>query len=264
MPRRRHFLVPVGMALAALAPGAASSHSDPVSSAPVGNDGAARANLKDRLRQPLLALRRGGGRQLAGATFHSSHSSHASHASHASHFSSSVTSQPVVTLPSAPAAPVTSATATISAYLSASQEVPPPQGASSLAMGTFTATLKGRILSWQLTTSSLSGSIVAAVIHIGQAGRIGPRLVQIVAHAGTSASGTVVLSPAQVAALLGKSAYLNVGTHLNPGGEIRGQLMALATPATVSGGSGSISGGGHVSHASHASHASHVSHYSSY
>jgi hypothetical protein len=107
----------------------------------------------------------------------------------------------------------------------------------------------------------LSGPITAAVIHTGPDGQVGPRVVQICGHRGLSASGTTVLSAAQVADIVRRNAYLNVGTAENPHGEIRGALMAIPGATSTIGSGGSI--GGHYSHVSHVSHASHVSHYSS-
>lgn len=103
--------------------------------------------------------------------------------------------------------------------------MPRPVNAPADVAGTLSATLSGRILKWQLTTLNLSGNVVAAVIHLGARGHVGARVVQICGHRGRSASGTIVLTAAQANAILNRSAYLNVGTGLNPHGEIRGQLV---------------------------------------
>lgn len=114
---------------------------------------------------------------------------------------------------------------TLRASLTVSQEVPQPATAGVGARGTFTATLTGRILSWHLKVSHLSGAPAASVIHTGGRGVAGAALVTLRGSSSTSISGTTVLTAAQVAKLLGGATYINVGTHLNPHGEIRGQIV---------------------------------------
>jgi CHRD domain len=70
-----------------------------------------------------------------------------------------------------------------------------------------------------------------------------------------------VLTQAQIASLMSGAMYVDVGTHANPAGEIRGQITraaAVSTGATTGVGAGT-GGGGHVSHSSHSSHTSHYS-----
>lgn len=158
-------------------------------------------------------------------------------------------------------APAAAASTRLHASLTVSQVVPQPAVAGVGAFGTFTATLSGRILAWRLTVSHLSGSVVAAVVHAGARGHTGARLMRLCGPCATSAHGTLVLTQAQVTQLLGGASYLNVGTHRNPAGEIRGQIIrqpaVQVTVPPVAGG-----GGSHVSHVSHVSHASHSSHVS--
>jgi hypothetical protein len=257
----RKFLVPVAAAVAALAPGTASagtaSHA-PSSAADPGHGN----SVRERLTQPLLALGRGA-RHLAGVVGHVSHSSHASHASHASHFSSSTSppASPPTVSPSPPASSSTSPSVSLSAFLDETYEVPAPSGTSGYAGGVFTATLQGRMLSWHLDTFALTGPVTGVWIGVGTDGRVGTKLVQL-RGSGGSAGGTIVLTPAQVAALLTRSVYVNIGTSVNPGGETRGDISVVSLASPIGGGSGT--GGGHFSHSSHVSHASHVSHYSSY
>jgi hypothetical protein len=257
----RRFLVPVAAAVAALAPGAAAGGTPSHSTSSTADTGR-KMIARDRLTQPLLALGRGA-RHLAGVMGHVSHSSHVSHASHVSHFSSSTSppASPPSVSPSPPASSSVSSTASLSAFLDETYEVPGPSGTSGYAGGVLTATLRGRILSWHLETFSLSGPVTGVWIGVGADGRVGTKLVQL-RRSGGGASGTIVLTPAQVAALLTRSVFVNVGTSINPGGETRGDISVISLTSPVVGGSGSS--GGHFSHSSHVSHASHVSHYSSY
>lgn len=253
MRARRAFLVPVGLALAALGSRASASGSPAETLA---SEPGVSPSHTGVLRQPLLALSRAR-RGLSGVLAHSSHSSHASHASHSSHVSSSTP---------APAAPVvTSATTHLAASLSSGQEVPAVSGAGVGATGRFTATLKGRMLHWRLTFSHLSSPETAVALHVGAPGHSGPGLATIAHTVHSPATGTMVLSATQVSELLKDKTYINVGTSSHPHGEIRGRITKVSTSssAPVSTGGGGVGHSSHVSHASHASHASHSSHVSS-
>jgi hypothetical protein len=87
----------------------------------------------------------------------------------------------------------------------------------------FTAVVRGTRMTWTLRTSGMSGSAVAAVIHTGSKGRVGPRAVWLCEPCPDPATGAASVPRATVAALLAGRAYVNVGTHRNPYGEIRGQ-----------------------------------------
>jgi hypothetical protein len=233
---RRPFLVPLSLAIAALGPqGALANQAGTVETSQAGADAnGSRARMSERFRQPLLAVSRAP-RHLAtylGHSSHSSHASHASHASHSSHFSSSgsapavpTPSPPVVVAPTPTPTPTPATAAFFSARLSVSQEVPAPAAVSSGALGLFSATLTGRILQWQLTVSQLSGPAGAAVIRVAPKGAVGPQVIRLCEPCADSAHGTLVLSAAQASKLLTSSTYVNVGTHTNPHGEIRGQIQ---------------------------------------
>jgi hypothetical protein len=114
---------------------------------------------------------------------------------------------------------------TLSAILTVSQEVPMPAVAGVGANGTFTATLSGRMLRWHLSVTKLSGAPVAATIRVGARGLKGPKLVHLCEPCSGVQSGTIVLTAPQAARLLSNATYVNVGTHRNPDGEIRGQVQ---------------------------------------
>ena len=145
----------------------------------------------------------------------------------------------------------------LAATLTIGQEVPKPSGAGLGATGRFTATLSGRVLSWKLTFGHLSGPAKVAVLHAGTAGVVGPRLATMCGPCSSGAHGVLVLTQAQVAAMLAGKTYINLGTSANPPGEIRGQIKRVVTSSA---GVGTFQGGGHFSHVSHASHVSHGSH----
>jgi len=221
---KRSFLVPVGLALAALAPqGGLGQPTAPTEAAVLGDTRGTRGLLAGRLFQPLLAVAGYAGRHLANPMGHVSHSSHASHASHASHFSATPAPVPLPVPAPTPVPPATVTTGLV-AVLGTGQEVPVPVNTGRGASGRFTATLSGRILSWRLTFSNLSGQAVSAVIHGGSRGRIGPRIATVCGPCMSPATGTVVLTASQVTQMLVGGTYLNVATRANPTGEIRGQI----------------------------------------
>jgi hypothetical protein len=117
----------------------------------------------------------------------------------------------------------------VSAKLKASSEVPKPSGVPAGAAGTFKGTYvelandKAR-LTWKLTFSHLSGGAIAAHIHIGKPGKAGPVALALCGPCHSGQKGKGMLTHAQVAKIEAGSAYINVHTQKNPGGEIRGQV----------------------------------------
>jgi CHRD domain len=117
----------------------------------------------------------------------------------------------------------------VSAKLKASSEVPKPSGVPAAATGKFTGTYvelandKAR-LTWKLTFSHLSGSAIAAHIHIGKPGKAGPVALALCGPCHSGQKGKGMLTHAQVAKIEAGAAYVNVHTQKNPGGEIRGQV----------------------------------------
>ena len=244
--RRPSFLVPVGVAIAALLPQGAGAQGDGSGTHTALADPSARRPA-GRITQPLLALAHAAGAtsRVLGHSSHSSHASHASHASssgggvgghvshashasHTSHMSSSGTpAPPAIGTPSvgsvAPATQIRFA-----ANLTVRAEVPQPKGATRSASGKWTASLNGNVLTWRLTLSHLSSAATASFIHIGLAGQVGPQLVHICGPCSSPATGKVTLSSAQRAALIAGLTYINLGTVHNPDGEIRGQVRRVS------------------------------------
>jgi hypothetical protein len=120
----------------------------------------------------------------------------------------------------------------VSAKLKASSEVPKPSGVPAGATGKFTGTYvelandKARI-TWKLTFSHLSGQAIAAHIHIGKPGKAGPVALALCGPCHNGQKGKGMLTHAQVAKIEAGSAYVNVHTQKNPGGEIRGQVKVI-------------------------------------
>jgi hypothetical protein len=117
----------------------------------------------------------------------------------------------------------------LNAKLDARHEVPASKGAAR-ASGAFTASLSGRSLTWKLTFVHLSGKAAAAHVHLGRAGVSGPVAVPLCGPCASGAHGKVMISSKARAALLARSAYVNVHTARNPAGEIRGQIAGGGGP----------------------------------
>lgn len=117
----------------------------------------------------------------------------------------------------------------VSAKLKAGSEVPKPSGVPSGATGKFTGAVvelandKAKV-TWKLTFSHLSGQAIAAHIHIGKVGKAGPVALALCGPCHSGQKGKGMLTHAQVAKIEAGSAYVNVHTQKNPGGEIRGQI----------------------------------------
>lgn len=88
--------------------------------------------------------------------------------------------------------------------------------------GSFTLTSTG--LQYAVTVRNLSGSIIGAHFHLGNAGSNGP-VVQAISFSNNTSTGTWDLTNDQRTSLLAGDIYVNIHTAAHPDGEIRGQLM---------------------------------------
>lgn len=124
----------------------------------------------------------------------------------------------------------------IRTVLNAAQEVPSPTGAVSNAGGTFSASVTksetGASISWQLSFDGLTANAIAAHIHTGAVGSPGPVVLALCGPCSSPLSGTGALTQAALDAIQAGTAYVNIHTPTNAGGEIRGQLATSATVAT--------------------------------
>lgn len=111
------------------------------------------------------------------------------------------------------------------ASLTGGEEVPPVETA---ATGTadITWNADSKELSWTIDFSGLSGPATAAHFHGPAApGENAPPVVGI-EDLESPSEGSVTLTDEQAALLTGGQLYVNIHTEANPGGEIRGQVMA--------------------------------------
>jgi hypothetical protein len=148
-----------------------------------------------------------------------------------------------VTIAPAPASAQQPTSFTLTAQLSGANE-PPAPGINTGAFGNATVVvdLTAQTVAYTVTVFNLPSGVTASHIHVGAPGPAGPVVVNFTVPTTASNdftfSGTVpfsqfVLRPDQgirssddmVQAILGGNSYVNVHSQVNPGGEIRGQLV---------------------------------------
>ena len=119
--------------------------------------------------------------------------------------------------------------------LTGAQEVPAVV-TTATGQGTAVISADGSTITYIITYSGLSGTVNASHIHTGAAGVAGGVILPIVPGpspmSGTltatnfTASGSVTTFTQAVAAIRAGTTYFNLHTTANPGGEIRGQIVA--------------------------------------
>jgi hypothetical protein len=151
------------------------------------------------------------------------------------------------------ARPVSAQTVTLTANLTGANE-PPIPGILTGAFGnaTIVVNLTTRTVTYTVNVFNLPSGVTASHIHVGAVGITGPIVVPFAPVVNSSNdfgfTGTVqdtafLLRPDQgirsaddmFQAILGGNSYVNVHSAVNPGGEIRGQLIVSgqAPPAAV-------------------------------
>lgn len=115
------------------------------------------------------------------------------------------------------------------AQLTGANEVP-VIATTATGLGSFVLSFNATKLEYKALVTGLSGPIVAAHLHFGEADKAGP-VVYPLTFSGNSLTGTLDVSAAFVDSLLNDKIYINVHTAANPGGEIRGQLSFFSTIA---------------------------------
>jgi hypothetical protein len=119
--------------------------------------------------------------------------------------------------------------------LDGAQEVPPIATAA-IGEGTAVISPDGSTITYIVTYTGLSGAAAAAHIHTGAAGVAGGVILPLAVSAspmvGTltaadfTPSGAITTFAEAVAAIQAGNTYFNIHTAANPGGEIRGQIVA--------------------------------------
>jgi hypothetical protein len=123
---------------------------------------------------------------------------------------------------------------TLIAQLSGAAETPPVNTTAS-GTGTFELSVDQTMLSYSVQVTGLSGPATAMHIHRGTVGVAGDIVYTLATPVDGAAVGATPINPADLNALLNQGMYLNVHTALNPGGEVRGQLVVTQTPGTGTG-----------------------------
>jgi hypothetical protein len=119
--------------------------------------------------------------------------------------------------------------------LTGAQEVPAVATAAT-GQGTAVISADGSTITYIVTYSGLSGTVNAAHIHTGAMGVAGGVILPLtpgpspmtgtLTAANFAASGPVTTFAQAVAAIRAGTTYFNLHTTANPGGEIRGQILA--------------------------------------
>jgi hypothetical protein len=120
----------------------------------------------------------------------------------------------------------TAATMSFKVPLSGAAQVPPLTIAGK-GTATITWNPSTRVVTWDITDSSLTGPVTMAHFHNGQEGKNGPVVIWLTKK-GKATSGAIkgktTLTPAQAKQFEAGDWYINVHTKDHPAGEIRGQV----------------------------------------
>ena len=133
-------------------------------------------------------------------------------------------------------------TLAFTATLSGSNEAPPVAATGAGGFATVTLNLTAQTLSWVVDVFNLPSGVTAGHIHAGGAGVAGPVVVNFTVPTnasndfritGSARPADVVARQPQgvntwedlVQAMMTGHTYVNVHSQVNPGGEIRGQLV---------------------------------------
>jgi len=110
----------------------------------------------------------------------------------------------------------------LSADLSWDNEVPPATGTTATGSAHFTLNQGQEEICFHITTSGLSGALLADHIHEAEAGTNGG----VVVNLGGALDGCVAADGDLIKTIRQNPGgyYVNLHTALNPGGEVRGQL----------------------------------------
>lgn len=140
------------------------------------------------------------------------------------------------------AVPASAQTFTFTAALNGANETPSPINTGAFGSATVTVNMTTRTITWSVDVFNLPSGVTAGHIHVGAAGTGGPTMVNFTVPttasndfniSGSATDSGITLRPDQgirstddaFQAILGGNTYVNVHSSVNPGGEIRGQLV---------------------------------------
>jgi len=133
-------------------------------------------------------------------------------------------------------------TFTLTALLLGSNETPAPINTGAFGTATVVVDLVAQTVTYTVNVFNLPSGVTAGHIHVGGPGTSGPTVVNFTVRPPESndftITGTVpysqftmrpdqgIRSPEDmIQAILGGNSYANIHSQVNPGGEIRGQLL---------------------------------------
>jgi hypothetical protein len=233
--KKRAFLAPVAVAVAALLPQAQAGAAETRTAPAEHSGGVADEPVSKRLRRSLEAVNR----PSVGSGRHLEHASHASHDSHMSHVSGAgeipepgdTPVQPVLPPPTEPPTttttlpPVTApAVFRLSATLDPAEVVPAPKHVKAGTAGTLSGTLELGEFRWSASLRHLTGRAAFVRLRQGAPGSNGRVVATFCKNCSTSPRGVVTLSSPDSDLLRGGQLYVEVTTKKNSKGEIRGQV----------------------------------------
>ena len=140
------------------------------------------------------------------------------------------------------ASPAKAQVITLTAELSGANETPAPVLTGAYGFATVLVDLGARSVSWDVEVINMPSGTNNAHIHVGGPGLGGPTVINIPFPAGISndyrltgsaTTATAGLRPDQglrsfddvLQSIIGGQTYVNIHSAVNPGGEIRGQLI---------------------------------------
>jgi hypothetical protein len=140
------------------------------------------------------------------------------------------------------ASPASAQTFTLTAQLNGANETPAALNTGAFGTCTVVVDMRARTITWNVDVFNLPSGVTAAHIHVGADKTPGPTMVNFVVPtnasndfpiSGTATEAGITMRPDQgirsaddaFQAILGGNTYCNVHSVVNPGGEIRGQLI---------------------------------------
>jgi CHRD domain len=140
------------------------------------------------------------------------------------------------------AAPASAQQFTLTATLTGANETPAGLNTGAFGSATVVVDMTARTVTYTVTVFNLPSGVTASHIHVGPVGVTGPVVVNFApavnssndfSFTGVVADTAFALAPNigirsaddMFQAILGNNSYVNVHSTVNPGGEIRGQLI---------------------------------------